>query len=199
MEAFNFGDLDLGVVKTNVRPSADDKPYIRLSETPGRFTLNALATTMLGVQAGDPLMFVENHKATTMDNWLFIGRAVGEDSAKLYSPTKKVGIGYNLSLSQAGTYSRIVQLSPDSRELNAELLEEMGLYVSRQSEKYPDRKNYSSLRTVRFDLVEGPAIELPNEDGDPVEVQLYLLANAKVENLTANDNIVIEEEEEDNE
>ena len=30
MEAFNFGDLDLGVVKTNVRPSADDKPYIRL-------------------------------------------------------------------------------------------------------------------------------------------------------------------------
>lgn len=173
MKAFDFSNVELEVVKTNVRPSSDDKPYIRLSETPGRFTLNSLATEMMGLKGGDTVSLFENKNAEDISGWFFIGKADGENVAKAYSPTKAEGIGVTLSIVQAGTYSRIVQLDTESREVSAAILEEMGIFTSRQSQTHPNRRNYSSLRTVRFELVEA---------GEAGDVQLFALVNPEVTN-----------------
>ena len=190
MEGFDFSNIELEVVKTNVRPSADDKPYIRLSETPGRFVINGLATQAMGLAAGDNVTFFENKKAKGIDGWFFICKGVGDNVSKAYSPTKKEGIGYNLSISHATIYSRIVQLDLDAREISAEVLEEKGIFVSRQSEKYPERKNYSSLRTVQFELVEAGVQNVNGED-----VTFYALVNHKVFETTADEVVIADTEE----
>lgn len=181
MDKFDFSGVDLEVVKTNVRPSSDDKPYLRLSETPGRFTLNGLATKMMELKAGDTVSFFENKNADSIDGWFFIGKADGDNVAKAYSPTKAKGEGVTLSIVQAGTYSRIVQLDTEANEVGHAILAEKGIFTSRPSKTNPNKKNYSSLRTLQYELVE--AGEMPMGEGEE-PVKLYALVNAKVTNKT---------------
>lgn len=188
MEKFNFDveNLDLEVVKTNVRPSSDDKPYLRLSETPGRFSLNSLATEALKLQAGDYVSLIRNKKATSLNGQYFLTKGSGSDVAKLYSPTGvKDKVGVALSFTQATTYSRMIQNKVDAFDLSAEKLEELGLFVSRPSKKNPENRNYSSLITITLELVEGPVLE----DG----TQLYGLVNPVFNTRTATEVVEIED------
>jgi len=192
MEKFNFGNIDLSVVKTNVRTTSDDKAYVRLSETPSRFNLNALASKALGVEPQDKVMFFENKNAEDLNGLFFMGKVskeADENVAKLYSPNKQTGEGINLAFVQASVYTKLIQGEVDAAALSPEAMEEKGLYISRPSKKYPNRRNYSSLRTMQFELVEGPAIEVDGE-----EVQLFALVNPKSYDLTPEESVVEEQD-----
>ena len=179
MKKVNLENVSLKMVQTNVRISSDDKPYIRLSETPGKFTLNSLACRLLDVTSGDTISLFENGDAETIDEQFMICKGVGENVAKLFSPKGAKGSTSSVSFTQAGTYSRLVQLDINAVELSPEMLEEKGIFVSRPSETYPDRKNYSSSVSIRFELEEAGAITV-GEGEDAKEVTLYLLTNSKV-------------------
>ena len=153
-----------------------------MSETPSRFNMNGLASKLLNVQPQDKVMFFENKNAEDLNGLFFIGKVaknVDENVAKVYSPNKQEGEGLSLAFVQATVYTKLIQSEVDAIPLSPEAMEEKGLYISRPSKKYPNRRNYSSLRTMQFELVEGPAIAIDDE-----EVQLYALVNPKTYDLT---------------
>ncbi len=185
MDKFNFNGISLKAVKTNVRPSTDDKPYLTLSQTPGRFNLNPLATNLMKVESGDTVSFFENENESSMNGRFFICKGIGTDVAKLYSPAKSEGIGRALAFSMAGTYSRMIQGKADAVEVSTEVLEKQGLMVSRASEKNPKKRNYSASVIVRFEVVEGPITTFEVNDVN-VDVQLYALVNPVLEDAFDN-------------
>lgn len=191
MKAFDFSNIDLKVVNTRTRTgSSDDKPYVRLSETPGRFSINSLATAMMGVAPGDKVGLYENPDADSIDGWLFLGLAVDENSSSLYSPSGAKEGNIALSFNMSGIYSRMIQLDNKANEMSAAGLCEKGLYMGRASKAHPDRINYSSLRTIRFELVEGPTLSVEKvvkgEEGEEpttevIEIKTWALVESKVD------------------
>jgi len=165
MEKANFANaLKLSVVKTAAKPSNVIVPGVELTPTVNKFSVNRLATPLLGIEAGDTVAILKADESEDINNKYYIckGFRTSEEDADGMSAVLggEAGKGQDLEFNLAGIYSEILQ-NVVNKTTNAvpvalENLRQMGLLEGKTSLN----KVYAQIESVGVTEINGEEKEV---------------------------------------
>ncbi len=107
------------IAKPGVKPSNAVEPGIMLTPTLNRFTINGLATRLIGLVSGtgnvneeklseNSITLIVNEESEDINNKFYLCKGIDGNSAKLAAHENEQGNGKELSFTYSGIYSQIL-------------------------------------------------------------------------------------------
>lgn len=186
MESLNFENMKLSIARPGTKAVAATRPEVATTPTVNKFTINPLASKLMGLEHGDHVTIIVNDQAESMDELLFITHGLSEaNQSKLAAVNKSAGVGRVLNFNYSGVWSKILQFEVGAVELSPKALVERGLAVERETKE--GNTSYTATKKVSFEI--GDEFEYNmGTDEDPNVVTLWPLINPKAEDYTPRDN-----------
>jgi hypothetical protein len=174
MKTPNFANLSLSVARPGTKAQSSANPELTLTPTINKFSLNPLATKLMGLKDGDGITILTNDNAENINEMYFLAVGHTADQAKLAAVKKQQGIGRTLNFAYAGVYSKMLQGTTDAVEVTPQGMVDMGLVEQRITKS--DNKSYVSLKKVYAIVGEGFELDI-----DGSEVVAYPLTDLRYE------------------
>jgi hypothetical protein len=193
MKTLNLGSLNLSVIRPGQKVSNYTAAEVSTTPTVNKFNMNPLASSKLGVKAGDKIYLIEDTNSDDLNAKYYIGKTSNPKGVLLTSPTKSVNDGVALAFSYSVIWGKILQAKDDAVDLPIGMLVKEGLVAERVIIKKDKDGNpildadgnetttttYSALKKVFFELGESVDAEIEGED-----ITLFQLTNHRVESHT---------------
>lgn len=176
MESLNLESMKLSIARPGTKAVSASNPELTTTPTINKFSINPLASKLMGLSHGDHVTIIVNDAADDINEMYFLTEGISEaNQSKLAAVNKAEGVGRVLNFNYSGVWSKMLQFTTDAIELSPKALVDRGLAVERETKE--GNTSFVATRKVSFEVGEA----FPFEVGGAGEITLYPLVNGKVE------------------
>lgn len=168
---FNPSKLSkLSAVARGQKSSNDIRPAITTARAINKFTMNASASALLGVGAGDRVVMFSLPEADDINERFFIAKSAGNVGCKLASAGNTKGTGRPQSFNYAAIWSQMLMQDPKAAPCGVDVLVNKGLMHEVETQENKDGVMCKAILAVK--KVEYGLSLVTDEAGDAIPLDI---------------------------
>lgn len=168
---FNPSKLSkLSAVARGQKSSNDIRPAITTARAINKFTMNASASALLKVGAGDRIIMFSLPEADNINERFFIAKSAGNAGCKLASAGNTKGTGRPQSFNYAAIWSQMLMQDPVAAPCGMDVLVDKGLMHEVETQENKEGKMCKATLAVK--KVEYGLSLVTDEAGDAIPVEI---------------------------
>lgn len=168
---FNPSKLSkLSAVARGQKSSNDIRPAITTARAINKFTMNASASALLAVGAGDRIVMFSLPEADNINERFFIAKSAGEIGCKLASAGNTKGTGRPQSFNYAAIWSQMLMQDPKAAPCGVDVLVDKGLMHEVETQENKEGVMCKAILAVK--KVEYGLSLVTDEDGEALPLMI---------------------------
>lgn len=160
----------LSAVARGQKSSNDIRPAITTARAINKFTMNASASALLGVGAGDRVVMFSLPEADNINERFFIAKSAGNVGCKLASAGNTKGTGRPQSFNYAAIWSQMLMQDPKAAPCGVDVLVDKGLM--HEVETQENKEGVMCKATLAVKKVEYGLSLVTDEAGDAIPLEI---------------------------